>query len=365
MQVQDSVTHGIAGSATISDVQEIWFLLFVILGSDRALARQSLDRQLDSLDPTRISTDRIDAAASSFDAIFAAVTAAPFFGAQRVIVLSGLLGQSAAKGGRGGKAKTETDLSKLVSSVPETNTLILFDPELGELNATIRKQLPGDVSISLNDAPRGNELVELAQRAARENGAALDQATARTILDRLFPGYWPQAPTNRAFDKPPSIDLMSSEIGKLALAAYPDQITVELVTEMLPQRAEERVFPLLDAVIGGNRRAALIEIENAHRAGEETSRTAAQLYQQIELAVAATAQGRPSDPLQAGRALGLSNANRMRPVTQAAQRARVAPARQLRLALENDRRLKSGRIRNPEEGLVDLVVRATGETESR
>ena len=74
---------------------------------------------------------------------------------------------------------------------------------------------------------------------------------------------------NRAFDKPPSVEQLSSEIAKLALASYPDPISVEVVVEMLPQRAEERVFPLLDAVVGGNQRAALIETENALRAGED------------------------------------------------------------------------------------------------
>jgi hypothetical protein len=109
----------------------------------------------------------------------------------------------------------------------------------------------------------------------------------------------------------------------------------------------------------------LNEIENAHRSGEDSSRTMAQLYQQIELAVAAKANGRPTDLLEAGRALGMANANRMRPVEKVAQRARVAPARQLRLALENDRKLKTGRVRNPDEGLLDLVVRVTGPTENR
>jgi len=340
-------------------------LLFVILGSDRALAKQALNRQLAQLDPSGMDTDRIDAASNSFDALYAAVTAAPFFGTQRVIVLNGMLAQASAKGGRGAKAKPDSAVSRLVAAIPETNNLILFDPDLAELSAALKKQLPAGFSVSVNEAPRGAALVELAQRMATENGSKLDNATARAVLDRLFPAYWPQAPMNRAFDKPPSVEQLETEIAKLALASYPDPISVEIATEMIPQRSEERIFPLLDAVIAGNQRGALIETDNATKAGEDAGRTMAQLYQQIELAVAAKANGRPTDPLQAGRALGLTNANRMRPVDKAAQQARVAPARQLRLALESDRKLKSGRVRNPDEGLVDLVVRVTGSTENR
>lgn len=363
MQVQDSVTHGIAGSAT--HTREILFVLFVILGSDRALAKRALDRQLSALDPGGIDTDRIEAADRSYDAMLAAVTAVPFLGSQRVIVIQGLLGQTASKGGKGGKANAGFDLGRLVGSIPETTHLILFDPELSELSATAKKQLPANTTVVVNVAPRGNALVELAQDAASRQYSSLDKATARALLDRLFPAYWPQAPANRAFDKPPSVERLESEIAKLALASYPGPITSEIIDEMIPQRSEERIFPLLDAVIGGDQRGAIAEVENACRAGEDASRSLAQLYQQVELAVVVTATGRPADPFQAGRALGLANAGRMQPVERAVQRARVAPIRQLRLALESDRKLKTGRIRNPDEGLLDLVVRVTNPTENR
>jgi hypothetical protein len=55
----------------------------------------------------------------------------------------------------------------------------------------------------------------------------------------------------------------------------------------------------------------------------------------------------------------------MTKVTEAAQHGRIKPARQLSLALETDRRVKSGRLRNPDEALVDLVVRVTTPTENR
>lgn len=340
-------------------------MVHVIVGPDRALAKQTLDAVLAESDPAGFDTDRIDAASSSFDAIFAAVTAIPFFGARRVIVLSGMLAQATGKAGRGGKGKSESDLGRLLGAVPETTTLILFDPDLGEPNATVRKQFPRGVELSTNEAPRGAALVEFATRIAADNGSKLDQRTARKLLDQLYPGYWPQAPQNRAYDKPPSIEQLQSEIAKLALAAHPGSITTDLIDELVPKRSEERIFPLLDAVIGGNQRAALNEIDNASRAGEDSSRTMNQLYQQIELSVGAVAPGRPADVLQAARALGISNAYRLTRVTEAAQRARVRPARQLRLALENDRRIKSGRLRNPDEALIDLVVRATTATENR
>lgn len=340
-------------------------MLHVIVGPDRALAKRALDLVLSHADPGGFDTDRIDAAASSYDAMFAAVTAVPFFGSQRVIVISGLLAQAAGKPGRGGKTKSESDAGRLIASVPETTTLILFDPDLGEPSATVRKQLPSDLDLSINEAPRGNALLHLVSQLATDNDARIDQRAAQTLLDRLFPGYWTQAPQNRAFDKPPSVEQIGSEIAKLALAAYPDPITAGLIDDLVPQRGEDRIFPLLDAVLSGNQAGALAHVESGYRAGDEPSRVLSQMYQQIELAVGAVATGKPADPLQTGRALGVASAYRMTKVTESAQRGRIKPARQLALALETDRRMKTGRLRNPDEALVDLVVRVTTPTENR
>ena len=340
-------------------------MLHVIIGPDYALARKALDRLLSAVDPGGFDIDRIDASANSYDAIFAAVTAAPFFGSQRVIVLSGLLAQVAGKGGRGSKAKLDGDADRLIVAIPETTTLILFDPDLGELSATVRKQLPKDLDLSVNEAPRGNALLQLVAHLAVENDSRIENRAAQSLLDRLFPGYWTQAPQNRAFDKPPSVEQLESEIAKLALAAYPEPITGELIDELVPQRGEDRIFPLLDAVLGGNQAGALTHVDSGHRAGEDPSRMLNQIYQQIELAVGALAPGRPGDPLQVGRALGVANAYRMTKITDSAQRGRVSPARQLALALETDRRMKTGRLRNPDEALVDLVVQVTTPKENR
>ena len=126
MQVQDSVTHGIAGSAFPSWRPQR--VLFVILGSDRARARHVLNQKLAQFDPTGMDTDRIGAASNSFEALFADVTAAPFFGSQRVIVLNGLLVQSASKGGRGSKTKTDSDVARRDEVIPDKTNLILFYP---------------------------------------------------------------------------------------------------------------------------------------------------------------------------------------------------------------------------------------------
>ena len=181
MQVQDSATHGIAGSAIFDPKGEL--VLHVILGPDRALAKRALERALASENATSLDTDRIEAASSSFDAIFAAVTAAPFFGGRRVIVLGGMLAQG-GKGGRGGKGKSESDLSRLVAAVPETTTLVLFDPDLGDLDASVKKQLPSDQPISVNDAPRGPALIELTMRIASDQGSKINGRIAKHLLDR-------------------------------------------------------------------------------------------------------------------------------------------------------------------------------------
>lgn len=341
-------------------------MIVVILGSDRALAGRALKRALQSVDPGGVSTDRIDAAAASSEAIVAAVTAAPFFGSQRVVVLTGLLSAAGSGTGRGSKAKSGNDIARLIDSVPSTTTLILFEPDAGQLSAPVQKLLtPARVTISTNDAPRGGALVDMARRLAEEQDSRLDADTARYLLGRLFPGSWEQAAQNRYFDKPPSVELLESEISKLALSAYPNPISRREIDDLVPPRAEERLFPLLDAIISGNQKRAIIESEGALRAGEDPGRTLSQLYQQIELTVGSMASGRPPDPQQTARALGVTSAYRVSKAADAGQRSVVPPPHQLRLALDTDRRLKTGRIRNPDEALVDLAIQATQSNQNR
>ena len=100
----------------------------------------------------------------------------------------------------------------------------------------------------------------------------------------------------------------------------------------------------------------IVSLEGQLKTEDDQIRILAQLMQQIEYAAAAAQPGRPSDPQQAGRALGMSNPNRMRHVLRAASDSRVPPAQLLDIALEADRRIKRGLDPEPVDALYSLIL---------
>jgi hypothetical protein len=113
---------------------------------------------------------------------------------------------------------------------------------------------------------------------------------------------------------------------------------------------------MVDAVVGGQKTTALRELSASPHTEDDQIWILAQLMQQIEYAAAAAQPGRPSDPQQAGRALGMSNPNRMRHVLRAASDSRVPPAQLLDIALEADRRIKRGLDPEPVDALYSLIL---------
>lgn len=339
-------------------------MITVILGPDAALARRALAEVLRELGASDLSTDRLDSNATSAEALLAAVTAAPFFGDRRTVVVEGLIDSSNQKASKTSRRAEGADLGRLLSSKPPSTNLILYSPNVGSLTAAVRRSIPDDADIRISACPRGHQLVRLAQSLAQEHGAEIAERDARLLLNRLFPGDWQDVSSNPAFDRPPSIELLENELAKLALAAYPNAITEETIEHSTPSRAADRMFPLLDAAIRGDRMAALGELTSTLRSGEEPARVLAQVYQQIELSVGAVASGRPSNGPDAAKALGITSSYRFGKLAEAVARGKRSPLEQLRLALEVDRRLKTGVLRTPEDALTSIVIAST-RTENR
>jgi hypothetical protein len=186
---------------------------------------------------------------------------------------------------------------------------------------------------------------------------------AQRLAETLFPQTWDRKPNNPRYDRPPDLALLTQEIEKLALAAHPGPITVEHIATLTPGGPDQRLFRFLDAALAPDLRSALDEMERLIAAGEEPALLLAQLLGQVELATVAGAAGRKS-PEAVTRDLGSIAPGRMSAVL-ASTRRHVRPSGiAAQSGVITDRNLKRGRIRKPEDALLDVVL-ALGETPSR
>jgi DNA polymerase III delta subunit len=342
-------------------------MIYVVLGPDRLLARSEVNKHVAHHDPGGQNTFRFDADSDPLTAVMNGVATLSFFGDPRVVVATGYLAKlkPSASGSKGGSSKSSKSKSNVgevegILSNATNAVLVIHEPALATVPAAVKSLLPESASVSVNQPQRGQALIDITIASFQKRNCSIDRDTVRHLLDRLFPSSWTQAASNPAFDTPPDIETLVNEIEKLSIAAGSEEVTEELIDELTTQATTEQTFPLLDAVVAGQTIASLRELASVSPVDDERTRMLAQVLQQVEYAVAASQPGRPSDPLQAGRDLGMSNPNRMKPVLRAVSESRIPMAELLSAALEADRRLKRGLAPGPDDALYSLFLSSHG-----
>ena len=334
-------------------------MITAILGPDRLLARRTRDELLTRLDPSGMSIDRLEGNVT-VTAVRDAIATTGFFGGGRVVLVTGLLERlaKAATGKKGGSGEIDALPSALASGAGD-NSLVFFDPDLDKLPPAVAKALT-NADVRLHPAFRERELLDWCRQEAKRNGSSLDQQTAVVLVNRLFPGRLSK-PKTPAFDVPPDMETLASEISKLAAYAGDGGITVKDIDELTPTGGDDRPFPLVDAMTGGDRRRALAELGAVHGAGEdELGKLVNQLMTTVELSPFAALARDDGARAAIGKQIGVTNPRRLAAIAKTATQT-GARAVSIAQATGADRNVKLGRLRSQEELLYALLL----EDESR
>ena len=340
-------------------------MIVLIHGPDSWSARAHLRRVLAEHDPTGANTTQVDGRTATIPQLIAQVGSAGFFAERRVIVVHNLVSRAYRSTKSSGPEETgesedgggTLDLAPLLDASRSGNVLVLFDADLAGVPASLKRLLPVDACVTAGEAPRGQQLVAWLMKAAQEEGGQLDAATARLLLNHLYPNSWSTKPANPRFDRPPDLERLHAEVAKLVTAAYPGPITSRHVDALVPKGDADQLFRFTDAVAGSDLPRALEELAKLIDAGEEPFRLTAQLHQQVELAVVLDTAGAPRDPIVIGKALGLSNPNRMVGVAASVRTQPPGTAMQaVQDATRLDAQAKRGELRTPEDVLYAIVL---------
>lgn len=330
-------------------------MIAVILGPDSLMVRAEVRRRVDATDPSRQSTSTMDGRISGLHDVQMAVASIGFFDAGRVIVVDDLIARLGKQGARDGTSVP--DWPALFGAVPEATTLILADPSIGTLPVAVKKALPSYADVTICDPPRGRDLLRWIQARARDEGAPMDDATARLLAETLYPQSWATRPNNPAFDRPPDLELLQNEIAKLAVTAAPEPIAPAHIRSMTMQGDADQIFAFIDAASAGRLSQAISELDRLLAAGEDPYKLLAQLSQTVELSVVMGASsGR--QPADVGRSLKLPNANRMTAIARGLQNQPAHLAPYAGHALKSaDKRMKMGELRDPVDALYEAITR--------
>lgn len=328
-------------------------MIAVIVGPDYALARTELRKLTRSRDPDGNSSSTLDGKTASMNDVLMAATSIGFFSAGRLVIVEDLVARLGKQGAK--ESGSAPDWSALFKQIPEASTLILFDPSVQSVPAAIKKALPGDALVIVSDPPRGAQLIQWLRHAAREEGANLDERTARLIAETIYPQSWSAKSNNPAYDRPPDLDILHNEIAKLVTAALPGKITEAHVRALIDRGDDDQLFTFIDAAISGNLPAALVQLDRLLEAGEDPNKLLAQLGQQVELSVVMAAAGnRP--PQEVGRDIALPNPNRMTSIQRGLRNQSGDVRRSVDSLKTIDRRMKVGELRNPIDALYEALM---------
>jgi DNA polymerase III delta subunit len=318
-------------------------MIVIAVGPDASMVRHAVAKHARQADPDGQSTSEMDGTAVSMSDITRAIGSVGFFSAGRVVIVHGFVAKVNTTGARGRKGP---DWSALFGSVPQPSTLILAEPSLASVPAGVRKALPANAVTFHGDPPRGPALLAWIRKGVESLDSSIDEHAARYLAERLYPQTWQRKGSNPAFDRPPDLELMRSEVTKLATAADPGAITRELIDELVTRGDDDRIFGFIDAVVRGEIAGATTELDRLLAAGEDPHKVLAQLGQTIELAaLLTTSDGR--EPLHVGKDIGLANPNRMTAVARGLRSSSPGRVRRaMRLMTTADRMLKTGQLRD-------------------
>lgn len=334
-------------------------MIHLIVGPDHLLVERRIREILDTADPDRLNSTRLDKSASLGE-VSGAVATAGFFGTGRVIIAEGVLARAS---GTGKAKKAEADeIAALFSAVAPGNTLILVDTALHSIPASVRALKGHQVETYEGKPPRGHELVAWVNDEVARQGGRIERRAVNSLLDLLFPGDWTAEAQRKEFDNPPDLQTLVSEVAKLVTAANGAEITVAMVTDLVRRETQEQLFPVIDAVSAGNVRGALTVLGTLGEDDDLAARVVNQLAANAEIAPIAVGLRGEADRKDVAAQTGLSPA-RLGTVQRnftAAQAAALAD-----VVLESDRRLKTGITRNPGGQLYDILLKQANKTRDR
>ena len=335
-------------------------MIHLLVGPDRYLIERELRRILAELDPDGLNSTRFDKS-TGVGEIGNAVATSGFFGTGRVIIAEGVMAR--ASGNAKAKQANSGEITQLFSSVAPGNTLVLVDPDLQTVPAAIRKAAGPDANQFGGVVPRGHDIVEWVQGEARQLGSEIEARNVRRLLERLYPGEWQAPNKNPAYDRPPDLQTLISEITKLATAANGNEITARDIDELVPTANADDLFPLIDSVVQGNAASAFTKLHGQETDDDSAARVLNQLVANAEIGQIAVLAIGESALVEAGKKIGQSNPRRLAAIQRTFSRGGVESfANQV---LESDRRLKTGYTRSLSEQLHDVIIRRAQRTRDR
>jgi len=201
-----------------------------------------------------LALERIEAESVDLQAILDAVQSLPFLAARKMVVVRDLSANKPAA----------EAIEQIISSVEDSTDLIIYEPA-PDKRTSYFKVLKSKTELEEFNELDTRSLANWLADEAKKQGGQLGLADANYLVERIGANQ----------------QMLASELGKLL--TYDPQVTranIDLLTEPTPQG---KIFELLDAAFGGNKKRALKLYEEQRAQRVEPQAILAMIAWQLQL----------------------------------------------------------------------------------
>ncbi len=205
-------------------------MIVALTGSNYYLLRRRMDELTNQFvkEHGELALEKIDAEEAEPQAVLEAVQSLPFLASRKVVVVRGASLNKAISG----------QIEQIISSAGDSTDIIFYEPSVDKRSSYF-KVLKSQTQLEEFNELDASILVKWLVQEAKKQGGELSHADANYLVERVG--------TNQ--------QQLANELEKLI--TYEPKITradIDLLTEKTPQ---SKVFDLLDAAFGGNKKQAL------------------------------------------------------------------------------------------------------------
>ena len=201
-----------------------------------------------------LALERIEAESVDLQAILDAIQSLPFLAARKMVVVRDLSANKPAA----------EAIEQIISSVEDSTDLIIYEPA-PDKRTSYFKVLKSKTELEEFNELDTRSLTNWLADEAKKQGGQLGLADANYLVERIGANQ----------------QMLASELGKLL--TYDPQVTranIDLLTEPTPQG---KIFELLDAAFGGNKKRALKLYEEQRAQRVEPQAILAMIAWQLQL----------------------------------------------------------------------------------
>ena len=332
-------------------------MIYVYHGADTYSIKEALVELrsgVGSPDLQDVNTTELTASEVTLPLLMNACSTVPFLADRRLIIVDGLLSsmerrQPARRGRRttertgpqddAGPPNQWRSLGESLTHLPPTTDLVFTEGPLRRDNPLLRDLAP-IAQVRDFPSPTGADLERWITQRVSQHGAAIAPDATQLLADVVGPDLWAQ----------------NSEIEKLTLYRYGQQIRSEDVGAVVSSAKEASVFAAVDAVLERRSGQALQLITRLLDGGGTVSYVLAMLARQVRLVLLAQELLRDRVPQgEMGARLGIASAYPLRKTLDQARRSRPEAMRHLHgMLLEADIAIKTGEME--EQLALDVLV---------